>query len=140
MSNNRTKGNEIELSSTLTQGNRIMSTQQQSKFRNVLLTVAVLISIGVPTVSSPSLAIAAAGGGPSASLDINALINQSSDFLRNIGISPSGSVHETDDYWCTFNEWQARDNFANSRGTYDNGRWSLGTLFGGRWYCAAKHQ
>lgn len=113
-----------------------MSTQQKSKFRNALLTAAALISIGVPTVSSPSLA----QSGASASLDLNALINQSSDFFRNIGISPSGATHETNDYWCVFNEWQARDNFARSRGTYDNGRWSLPTWFGGRWYCAAKHQ
>lgn len=100
-----------------------------------LTTVFATLVIGLPTLSSPSLA----QRGPVPTIDINTTIKQSGSVLRNLGIVPSGTVRENNDYWCTFNNWRDRDSFARSKGTYDNGRWSHGTTFGGKWYCAAKH-
>ncbi len=78
-----------------------------------LTTVFATLVIGLPTLSSPSLA----KGGPSATVDINTIIKQSGSVLRNLGITPSGTVHENNDYWCTFNNWRDRDSFARSKGT-----------------------
>jgi type II secretory pathway pseudopilin PulG len=69
---------------------------------------------------------------------INQQINQATTLLQNLGIQPSGSIKETNDYWCIFNNWSDRDNYARAHGTFDNGRFSTGTTFGGRWYCTVK--
>jgi len=55
-----------------------------------------------------------------------------------LGIQPTGTVKENDETWCVFNDWAARDQRARIEGTYDNGRFSVGTTFGGRWYCCMK--
>jgi hypothetical protein len=58
--------------------------------------------------------------------------------LYNMGIRGTGDVQEIDSDWCVFNDWAARDQQAHRFGTYENGRHSIGTTFGGRWYCTAK--
>jgi len=75
---------------------------------------------------------------PELKVDVNQAANQASSFLQNLGVQPSGSIKETDDYWCIFNNWQDRDNYARAHGTFDNGRFSTSTTFGGRWYCSVK--
>lgn len=60
--------------------------------------------------------------------------------LGYLGIQPSGTVKENDEVWSVFNDWEARDQRARIEGTYDNGRFSIGTTFGGRWYCCMKRQ
>lgn len=60
------------------------------------------------------------------------------DLLGYLGIQPTGTVKENDEVWCVFNDWEARDQKARIEGTYDNGRFSIGTTFGGRWYCCKK--
>ncbi len=58
--------------------------------------------------------------------------------LGYLGIQPSGTVKENDEVWSVFNEWEARDQRARIEGTFENGRFSIGTTFGGRWYCCMK--
>ena len=72
------------------------------------------------------------------SVDVNQAADQAGSFLQNLGIQPSGSIKETSKYWCIFNNWEDRDSYARAHGTYDNGRFSTGTMFGGRWYCSAR--
>jgi len=103
--------------------------------KSKLLTVSTSLVIGVLAFATPSLASSSVN----ASVDINKLINQSGSLLGSLGITPSGTVKETGDYWCTFNNWSDRDKYARSHGSFDNGRWSHGAAVGGRWYCAAKH-
>ena len=57
--------------------------------------------------------------------------------LGYLGIQPSGTIKENNEVWCVFNEWGARDQRASIEG---GGRFSLGTTFGGRWYCAMKRR
>lgn len=102
--------------------------------KSKLLTVSTSLVIGVLAFATPSLA-----SGLNGSVNINELIKQSGSLLGSLGITPSGTVKETGDYWCTFNNWRDRDKYASSHGTFDNGRWSHGAAVGGRWYCAAKH-
>ena len=49
----------------------------------------------------------------------------------------TGNVWETTEAWCVFNDWEARDQQARIRETYDAGRYSIDTPFG-RWYCTMK--
>lgn len=64
----------------------------------------------------------------------DAIINM----LGYLGIQPSGTVKENDEVWSVFNEWEARDQRARIEGTFENGRFSIGRTFGGRWYCCMK--
>jgi len=66
-------------------------------------------------------------------VDVNEAANQASSFFQNLGIQPSGSIKETNNY-----SWQDRDNYARAQRTFDDGRFSTGTMFGGRWYCTVK--
>lgn len=68
------------------------------------------------------------------------LVNQVIELLGTLGITPSGTVRESNDVWCVFNDWQARDQRANGEGTFEEGRFSIGTTFGGRWYCCKKRE
>jgi hypothetical protein len=58
--------------------------------------------------------------------------------LSGMGMHGTGEIQEDKTEWCVFNDWAARDQQAHRWGTYDNGRHSIGTTLGGRWYCAAK--
>ncbi|MEC4812649.1 MAG: hypothetical protein SAK29_05150 [Scytonema sp. PMC 1069.18] len=60
--------------------------------------------------------------------------------LGHLGIQTTGTVKEDDKVWCVFNDHKARCQRARIEGTYDNGRFSIGTTFGGRWYCCMKRQ
>ena len=39
----------------------------------------------------------------------------------------TGTVQQDSESWCVFNDWQARDQQARIRGTYDTGRYSMRT-------------
>jgi len=41
-------------------------------------------------------------------VDVNEAANQASSFFQNLGIQLSGSIKETNNYWCIFNNWQDR--------------------------------
>ncbi|MGP0026927.1 MAG: hypothetical protein ACLPKE_26755 [Streptosporangiaceae bacterium] len=60
------------------------------------------------------------------------------DLLGSLGIQPTGTVKENEQVWSVFNDWAARDQRANIEGTFNNGRFSIGTTFGGKWYCCMK--
>jgi hypothetical protein len=98
-------------------------------FKIALMSVGVILCGAV--ISGPTVA-------QKLNVDANQTANQASDFLQNLGIQPSGSIKETNDYWCIFNNWRDRDSYAHAHGTYDDGRFSTGTMFGGRWYCSVK--
>ena len=93
---------------------------------------ALVVSAGAVTSGQ------AAAQRPTLKIDTNQAANQASSFLQNLGIQPSGSIKETNDYWCIFNNWGDRYNYARARGVFDDGRFSTGTMFGGRWYCTVK--
>jgi hypothetical protein len=57
--------------------------------------------------------------------------------LQSLGIQPSGTIKETNDYWCIFNNWQDRDKYAQAHGAMDK-RFSTKTPAGGTWYCVKK--
>jgi hypothetical protein len=102
---------------------------KMTSFKIALMSVGVILCGAV--ISGPTVA-------QKLNVDVNQTANQASSFLQNLGIQPSGSIKETNDYWCIFNNWQDRDNYAHAHGTYDNGRFSTGTMFGGRWYCSVR--
>lgn len=62
--------------------------------------------------------------------------NAAIKLLGYLGVQPTGTIKQDDDIWCAFNDWKARDNRASSLG--HNGRFSLATTFGGKWYCFNK--
>jgi len=101
--------------------------------------IARCVAIAALVVSAGAVTSGQAGAQkPTLRVDVNQAGNQASSFLQNLGIQPSGSIKETNDYWCIFNNWGDRDNYARAHGTFDDGRFSTGTMFGGRWYCAVK--
>jgi hypothetical protein len=57
------------------------------------------------------------------------------ELLRLIQLS--GTVDNTDEHWCVFNNWEDRDNRASAARRFDN-RYSVAGTFGGRWYCYLK--
>ncbi len=64
--------------------------------------------------------------------------NEVKNWLATLGVTPSGTVRETDTVWSIFNDHAARDSRAQAEGTYDSGRFSISTTFGGKWYCCMK--
>jgi hypothetical protein len=58
--------------------------------------------------------------------------------LGYLGTQPTGTVKKNDEVWCIFNYWEASYRRPEIEGIYENGRFSIGTTFGGKWYCCKK--
>ena len=110
------------------------------KFKKYL--IAPVLMCGLLTIAPASQAGGMPDGFnlPSHPLTDQGVRNDASNLLQNLGIQPSGTVKENNEVWCVFNDWQARDNRANFEGTFNNGRYSTGTPFGGKWYCTMKRR
>ena len=66
-------------------------------------------------------------------LFLASIITLSSQALAQI----TGEVRQDSETWCVFNDWEARDQQARIRGTYNTGRYSISTPFG-KWFCTMK--
>jgi hypothetical protein len=92
-----------------------------------LLTATVLL---VPIVGQGS-SLAQTG----ANIDANKAYNQIGGTLGSLGIVGTGVQKETDDVWCIFNDWQARDRM---KAKYKGSNVNFKTTFGGTWFCVLK--
>ncbi len=106
----------------------------------LIFKVSILVLGSFLTLSSltPSNRVLA-GGKPGVGANVNVNANDITAFTDGLGIAPSGTVRENENVYCIFNNWEDRDKYAKAVETYDTGRFSRGTQFGGRWYCALKH-
>jgi hypothetical protein len=59
----------------------------------------------------------------------------SPNWLNGLGAVPNGSMKETEDLWCVFNDWQARDAMKRK---YTGNNVNIKTTFGGTWFCVQK--
>ena len=50
----------------------------------------------------------------------------------------SGTQRDFGEYIGWLNNWKARDAYAHSHNTFDNGRFSFDGAVHGKWYCAMK--
>jgi hypothetical protein len=60
-------------------------------------------------------------------------------YFSSLGIQPTGTIKDSDDTWCVFNDWSSRDQRAHIEDTFER-RFSVATTFGGRWYCYVKKE
>jgi hypothetical protein len=98
-----------------------------------LLTATFLLA---PLIGQGS-SLAQKGVSGAANIDVNAnkAYNQIGDTLGSLGIVGTGVQKETDDVWCIFNDWQARDRMKTK---YKGSNINFKTTFGGTWFCVMK--